>query len=272
MHTPTDYTEKNRHNWNLRTDIHIKSDFYDMPGFLQGGTSLKKIELDMLGDVAGKSILHLQCHFGQDTLSLARLGASVTGVDLSDNAISKAKELSQTIGCKANFICCDLYELPQHLDKQFDIVFTSYGTIGWLPDLDKWAKIVSRYLKPGGRFVFVEFHPVAWMFDDAFEKVGYNYFNSGPIEESQDGTYADKTAPVKLEYICWNHSISEVVNSLIRNGLEINSLDEFDYSPYNIFVNPVEIEKGKFRVGHLDNNVPLVYSILATKKKNDTPL
>lgn len=166
MTANTNYIEKNRQSWNQRTELHVTSAFYDVPGFINGASSLKDIELQLLGDVTGKTILHLQCHFGQDTLSLARLGATVTGIDLSDKAIEAARELAQKVQQDATFICCDLYDLPNYLDEQFDIVFTTYGTIGWLPDLDKWAKIVSRYLKPGGQFVFVEFHPVAWMFDD----------------------------------------------------------------------------------------------------------
>lgn len=266
MNTAPDYIEKNRFSWNQRTEVHITSEFYDVPGFLNGKSSLQDIELNMLGDIKGKSILHLQCHFGQDSLSMARMGAKVTGVDLSDKAIAKANELAEQMQLDASFICCDLYDLPKHLSQQFDIVFTTYGTIGWLPDLDKWAAIVSRYLKPGGHFIFVEFHPVIWMFDDAVEKVGYNYFNAGPIEESQEGTYADKNAPMKVEYVGWNHSISEVVNNLIKHGIEIKNLDEFDYSPYNVFANPLEFEPGKYRVAHHGNKIPLVYSILATKK------
>ena len=154
------YLEKNKDSWNRRTDYHVDSEFYDVKGFLRGNTSLKSVELNLLGDIKTKSILHLQCHFGQDTLSLARMGAEATGVDLSDNAIKNANLLAEKAKLKADFICCDIYSLPQHLDKQFDIVFTSYGTIGWLPDIDKWAKIVSRYLKPGGKLVFVDFHPV----------------------------------------------------------------------------------------------------------------
>ena len=151
-------------------------------------------------------------------------------------------------------------------NEKFDIVFTSYGTIGWLPDLDKWAKIVSRFLKPNGQFVFVEFHPVVWMFDDDFEKIQYRYFNSGAIVETESGTYADKKADITQSYVMWNHSMSEVLNSLIKNGLEITSLDEFDYSPYNCFNKTVEPESGKYRIEHLNNKVPMVYSIKAIRK------
>ncbi len=262
------YIEINRQSWNNKTDIHLKSEFYDLDGFLKGKTSLNSIELELLGDVKGKTILHLQCHFGQDTISLSRLVAEVTGVDLSDKAIERAKQIAKDAKSDANFICCDIYDLPNHLDKQFDVVFTSYGTIGWLPDLDKWAKIVSRYLKPEGKFVFVEFHPVVWMFDDDFEKIGYNYFNSGAIIESESGTYADKTAEITQEYVMWNHGLSEVINSLIENGLEINSLHEYDYSPYNCFNKTIEFEPKKYRIEHLENKIPMVYSIVAEKKSN----
>ncbi|MBI3232611.1 MAG: class I SAM-dependent methyltransferase [Bacteroidetes bacterium] len=260
------YFEINKQTWNKKTEAHLTSDFYDMKGFMAGKSSLNEIELNILGDVSGKSILHLQCHFGQDTLSLARMGAQVTGVDLSDKSIEKAKELASSLNLNAEFICCNVYDLPQHLDKQFDIVYTSYGTIGWLPDLNKWAEIISRFLKPQGQFIFVEFHPVVWMFDDDFAQVGYNYFNTGPIIESETGTYADRAAELNQQYVGWNHGISEVVNSLIKNGLTINSLDEFDYSPYSCFKHVVEFEPGKYRIEHIGNKIPMVYAICAYKK------
>ncbi|WP_284463192.1 class I SAM-dependent methyltransferase [Chryseobacterium sp.] len=267
MNSENNYLEINRNSWNNRTESHLKSEFYDLKGFLNGNTSLNDIELNLLGDLQGKSVLHLQCHFGQDTISLGRLGAEVTGVDLSDRAIESARQLAHETQSNANFICCDIYDLPNHLDKQFDIVYTSYGTIGWLPDLDKWAKVVSQFLKPDGQFIFVEFHPVVWMFDDNFETVGYRYFNSGAIIETENGTYADRNAEITQSYVTWNHGLSEVMNSLIKNGLEINSLDEFDYSPYNCFNKTIEFEPKKYRIEHLDNKIPMVYSVTATKKK-----
>ncbi|MGY0036531.1 class I SAM-dependent methyltransferase [Pedobacter sp. NJ-S-72] len=210
----------------------------------------------------------MQCHFGQDTISLGRLGAKVTGIDLSDKAIAAAKEIAGKTKTEATFICCNIYDLPNHLDEQFDIVFTSYGTIGWLPDLDQWAQIVSRFLKTNGKFVFVEFHPVVWMFDDNFDKIGYNYFNTGPIIETSSGTYADREAKISQKSVGWNHSISEVLNNLLKYNLELSSLDEFDYSPYNCFNNTVEsgTEQKKYRIKHLENKIPMVYAIVATKK------
>ena len=265
MKSEQNYIEINRQSWNNRVDAHLKSEFYDVDGFLSGNNSLKEIELKLLGNINGKSILHLQCHFGLDTISLSRLGASVTGVDLSDKAIASAKQIAKDTNSNAKFICCDIYDLANHLDEKFDIVFTSYGTIGWLPDLDKWAKIISQFLKPNGQFVFVEFHPVFWMFNDNFDKIDYRYFNSGPIVETESGTYADRKAEITQSYVMWNHGLSEVVNNLIGNGLTINSLDEFDYSPYNCFNKTIEFEPGKFRIEHLHNNIPMVFSVTATK-------
>ncbi|MBT8298946.1 MAG: class I SAM-dependent methyltransferase [Maribacter sp.] len=266
MRPKKNYIEINRNSWNAKTDYHMKSDFYDLDGFLKGKSSLNEIELNLLGNLKGKSVLHLQCHFGQDSISLGRLGAEVTGVDFSDKAIDRAKELAKTSKSNTSFICCDIYDLSKHLNTKFDIVFTSYGTIGWLPDLDKWGQVVSRFLKPNGKFVFVEFHPVVWMFDDDFDQISYNYLNSGEIIEIQEGTYADKNADIKQEYIMWNHGISEVVNNLIKNNIEICSLDEYDYSPYNCFNKTVEFEPKKYRIDHLDHKIPMVYAIVGSKK------
>jgi ubiquinone/menaquinone biosynthesis C-methylase UbiE len=268
MKKENNYLEINRKSWNNRTDIHVKSEFYDMNNFIKGRSSLNSIELELLGDLKGKTILHLQCHFGQDTISLSRLGAEATGVDLSDRAIERAKQIAKDTHSNTTFICCDIYELPNYLDKQFDIVFTSYGTIGWLPNLDTWAKIISRYLKPSGQFVLVEFHPLVWMFDDNFEEIKYRYFNSGAIVESESGTYADKKADITQEYVTWNHDLGEVINSLIQNDLEICSLNEYDYSPYNCFNKTLEFEPGKYWIEHLKNKIPMVYSISAKKKNN----
>jgi SAM-dependent methyltransferase len=261
-----DYIKINRDSWNRKTDIHLNSEFYDNENFIQGQSSLNTIELDLLGDIKGKTILHLQCHFGQDTISLSRLGAITTGVDLSDKAIERAEELALKCESSSKFICCGIYDLPNYLDEKFDLVFTSYGTIGWLPDMNKWAAVINNFLKPNGKLVFVEFHPVVWMFDDDFTKVKYNYFNTGPIVESIEGTYAEKDADLTQEYVMWNHSIGEVLTSLLQNGLEVNSFREYDYSPYDCFNKTIKTEARKFRIEHLSNNIPMVYAIVASKK------
>lgn len=265
MNIEDNYIDINRKSWNKRTETHIKSGFYDVDGFLKGKNSLKDIELNLLGDISNTSVLHLQCHFGQDSISLSRLGAEVMGIDLSDVAIAQAREMAKQAHSTASFICSDVYDLPNHLDRQFDIVFTSYGTIGWLPDLDRWAKVISKFLKPGGRFIFVEFHPVVWMFDARFEKIEYRYFNSGAIIETEKGTYADKEAEIKVKTIGWNHSLSEVISSLVQNNLDITYFEEFDYSPYSNFDHSVESEPGKFRIAHLEEKIPMVYALSAIK-------
>lgn len=259
------YTEINKKLWNKRTDYHIRSDFYDVDGFLSGKNFLNSIELDLLGNISGKRVLHLQCHFGMDTLSLNRLGAEVTGIDLSEKAIEYAVTLTGRAGLKANFICCDVYDLPEYLDEKYDIVFTSYGTIGWLPDLERWAAIVSHFLKPGGKFVFAEFHPVVWMFDNDFNEIPYSYFNTEAIIETEANTYADSTAEINLDSVSWNHHLGEVISSLLKQGLRIASFEEYDYSPYNCFKHTIEAEKGKFRIKHLNHKIPMVYSLSAIK-------
>ena len=260
-----DYIKINKQTWNNKTAVHIDSDFYDNDNFIKGKSTLNSIELDLLGDVNGKKILHLQCHFGQDSLSLALMGAKVTGVDLSDRAIAKAQELNIQLQLDAQFICCDIYDLPNHLNDTFDIVFTSYGTIGWLPDLNKWSAVISQFLKPDGKFVMAEFHPVVWMFDTNFKEVFYSYFNIKPIIENETGTYADQYSEIESQTITWNHPTSEVLNALINAGLEINAFNEFDYSPYNCFNETEEFETGKYRIKHLGNKIPMIFSILATK-------
>jgi ubiquinone/menaquinone biosynthesis C-methylase UbiE len=236
-----------------------------MKDFLAGETSLNEIELNLLGDIKGKKILHLQCHFGQDTLSLARMGAEVTGVDLSDKAVDKGRELAEQLGLNARFICSDVYKLPEVLEEQFDIVYTSYGVIGWLPDMNKWAEVVSKFVKPGGKFVFVEFHPFVWMYDYDFTKVNYSYFNVEDIVETESGTYADRGADVQLKSVSWNHSIAEVVQSLVDHQLQIKTFEEHNYSPYSCFNHVVEIAPKKFQIAPFSDKVPLVYAIVASK-------
>jgi ubiquinone/menaquinone biosynthesis C-methylase UbiE len=260
------YIDINRKLWNAKVDSHLKSDFYFVDEFLQGRTSLNSIELDLLGDIKDKKILHLQCHFGQDSISLSRLGAKVTGVDLSDKAIEAAKNLVEKCGTDTQFIVSDVYELPQVLEEKFDIVYTSYGTIGWLPDLDKWAKVISHFLKPAGKFVFVEFHPVVWMFDDDFTFVKYNYFNVAQIVETISGTYAEPTADLENEEICWNHPTSEVLTSLLQENFDLKSFQEYNWSPYACFRHTEEIEIGKYQIPQFGNKIPLVFSLVAEKK------
>ncbi|MEL6356089.1 MAG: class I SAM-dependent methyltransferase, partial [Bacteroidota bacterium] len=205
-----DYLSANKDHWNKSTETHWTSKMYNIEGWLAGDNSnLKEIELSLLPeDLNGKKLLHLQCHFGQDTLSLARMGAEVTGVDLSDRAIAKANELAKLAHLSGRFINCDLYSLPNHLaeDHSFDIVYTTYGTIGWLPDMDKWAAVVARYLKPGGQFIFAEFHPLVWCLNYERNGFEYSYFNRETIIEESDSSYTDGKKELSTE-VGWNHDL-----------------------------------------------------------------
>lgn len=259
------YLEINKDSWSKKLEHHLDSDFYDMPAFMAGKNSLNPIELELLGDVRGKKILHLQCHFGQDTISLSRMGAEVTGVDFSEQSIAKGKELAQELGTSTQFICADVYNLLELLKEQFDIVFTTYGTIIWMPDIKRWAEVVGRFLKPGGKFVFADFHPFVWMHNDELDEVIYPYSNSQAIVEHEEGTYADEQAPIKSSNVTWNHGIGEVVNALVSNGVNLLDLQEYNYSPYPFLSNMEEAEPGKHRTKRFGDKVPLVYSILGEK-------
>lgn len=260
------FFEANKELWNQRTLVHKESSFYNREGFVKGETVLTPVELGELTNVAGKKMLHLQCHFGMDSLDWARRGVRVTGVDLSDEAIREARKLNEELGLDARFICSNVYDLEKHLDDRFDIVFTSYGTIGWLPDLDRWAALIARYLEPGGLFYFAEFHPVVWMFDDEFTHIKYAYENREVIIVENQGTYTDRGAAISGKEYSWNHSISEVLNALIRAGLKLEWFNEHLYSPYPCFRNTVETGKGKWEIRGMEGKLPMVYSLGAVKQ------
>ncbi len=261
-----DYLKINRKLWDDKTKVHYQSEFYDVKSFLAGKDSLNPIEIELLGDVSGKKILHLQCHFGMDSISLARRGAEVTGIDLSDQSIKRAKDLNERSGTKVDFVLSDVYSLQQNLDKQFDIVFTSYGTVGWLPNMDKWAAVIHHFLKPGGKFIMVEFHPVVWMFDDNFKEIIFKYSDVDPIIEELEGTYANRKANIKNQSVSWNHGLATVINALLKKGLLLEGFQEYDHSPYDCFNNTTEIEKGKFQIRGLEGKIPMLYSVSALKK------
>lgn len=259
------YLKVNKTLWNAKTTIHVKSDFYDVEAFKKGKSSLNPAELEALGDVKNKSILHLQCHFGLDSLSWARLGANVTGIDLSDKAIEEARLLNDELGLNVKFICSDIYSLKNIIDEKFDIVFTSYGAIGWLPDIDKWAEIISHFLKPHGIFFIAEFHPVVCMFDDDFKKFKYSYFNSGPDVEEIKGTYADRNADIQHLSYQWSHSLDEVFSALLNHELKITSFKEYPFSYYNCFNNTVRGDDEYWRIKELEDKIPIMFSIKAIK-------
>jgi len=270
----SEYTKANRKLWNAWTQIHETSEFYDNEAFKAGRSTLKSIELEELSDVCGKSLLHLQCHFGQDTLSWARLGARVTGVDLSDEAIKLAGLLAAELNLDARFICSDIYELPGVFDEQFDIVFTSYGVLAWLSDLDRWAEIIARFLKPGGIFYIVEIHPYSDTLDDWETEPGlgirYPYFKPAePMVFDAETSYAEPhaihTDPIRNYQ--WNHSMAEILNALMDAGLHIQFLHEFPMTVFQQLPFMKEID-GWYRLPENLPEIPFLFSVKATKPED----
>jgi SAM-dependent methyltransferase len=265
--------EANRKLWNVWADLHRDSAFYNVPAFLAGRCSLLPAELELLGDVRGKRMLHLQCHFGLDTLSWARRGADVTGVDISDRAIAHAQALGEEAGLPARFIRSDLYDLPNVLDETFDIVFTSYGAIGWLSDLAQWGRIAARYLRPGGRFCSVEIHPflnVLGPVDAASPedlRVRQPYFGNGAperfVETTSYAMAANETHP-ETECFEWRRSFSEILTALVDAGLQIAQVREYPWCCYAHFPFMTRREDGTYAAPP-SLNLPFLFGILAHK-------
>lgn len=262
------YFEVNKETWDKKVSIHTKSEFYDVDSFKKGKSSLNIYELVELGDVKGKSLLHLQCHFGQDTLSLSRLGAKCTGIDLSSEGVKQARLLNKELGLDATFIESNLYDVPTNVEGKFDVVFASYGVIGWLPDLKTWGKIIAEKLKNGGVFYLIEFHPIVWMFDflQTPPKLTYPYLKSEAIYEEYKGTYTNNDADIISKEYGWNHGLGEVVSALTEAGLQIEFLHEFEKSPYNSFPEMNKTDDGMYVLKENQRMFPLLYSIRASKK------
>ena len=271
---PTDPIRDNEALWAAWTRIHEHSEFYDLDGFRRGGVRLRGDEIAALGDVAGKTLLHLQCHFGIDTLSWARLGARVTGADFSEPAIELARRLAMEIGQpEARFVRSDLYDLPARLEGEFDIVYTSRGVLGWLPDIRRWARVVAHFVRPGGTFFINEIHPVAQAFEN--EGVGrgelrlaYPYWeHREPLTFEVHGSYADPTADAGdvVEH-GWDHGLGEIVTALVEAGLRIESLVEHPSLDWALdFLVQRPGEPGWWLPADAGGELPLMFSLRATR-------
>ena len=259
------YFNTNKATWNDKVKVHANSDMYNMKAFKKGESSLMPYELEALGDVSGKSLLHLQCHFGQDTLSWSRMGAKCTGVDLSDEGIKLAQHLNNELKLDAEFVCCNVLDTSEFVKDTFDIVFTSYGVIGWLPDLKPWGKMIAERLKQGGTFFMAEFHPIVWMFDYLDDKtvMKYGYMQDDVIYEAYEGTYANQESKMVSKEYGWNHGLSEVINALTEAGLLIEFLKEYDESPYDVLPNLKKTDSGMFVTE--DKLYPLIFTLKAMK-------
>ena len=265
------YTGTNRQNWNERVPIHARSQMYDVAGFRAGASSLHSIEMEELGDdVPNKRLLHLQCHFGLDTLSWARRGAQVAGVDFSDAAIALAQQLSDELQISATWICADVLTLRDVVAEQYDIVYTSYGVLPWLADLQRWAQVIADSLVPGGIFYIVEDHPFISVFGSEDEATkftaAHDYFGSPePTRWDPGPTYTDGDDVLSTANYEWTHSLGEVITALAAAGLQIAYLHEFPLCAWRRFP---WLELGDDGWWHLpagDARIPLTFSLRATK-------
>ncbi len=272
-----EYLRSNRELWNAWADLHLTSEFYDVEAFKAGKDSLDP-EDDELGDVSGSSLLHLQCHFGKDTLSWARRGARVTGADFSPRAIAAARELAEEVGIPATFVCSAIDELPDALDGRFDIVYTSRGVLGWLPDLARWGQVVAHFLAPGGTFFIHETHPTLYVFDDERSEpelhVRYPYFATAePLRFEYEGSYAVPEAKVRVVEYAWTHSLSDIVSALLDAGLRIVSFREHPEMYYRFAPFMVEVSPGRWRLPEAMPQLPLAFTLKAVRedRTSDAP-
>lgn len=267
--------DANKALWEAWTAIHAEGSFYDLAGFRKGGIRLTDEEVEAVGDVRGKTLLHLQCHFGIDTLSWARLGATVTGADFSPAAIRLARELAADLGvADARFVESNLYDLPATLAGEFDVVYTSRGVLGWLPDIRGWARVVAHFLKPGGIFYISEIHPIAQAFENEGVAPGelrlaYPYWSHvEPLVFDVQGSYADPTADVgEQREHGWDHGLGEIVTALIDAGLTLEWLRESPELDWGAdFLVETAPRSGRYRLPpEVKGELPLMFSLRARK-------
>jgi len=246
----------------------VNSRFYDVPGFLKGNDTLPEPDRQAVGDVQGRTLLHLQCHFGLDTLSWARNGAIVTGVDLSDISIERARSLATQAKLDAKFVCCNVLDAAERIQNRFDIVYTSWGALLWLPDMANWAQTVWRLVRDGGVLHIIEFHPAVYMVEDGEFK--HDYFNTKTYDEVTVGTYTDGgDSMMPLRSISWSHSLADMIQPTLSVGFHLESICEYDFSPYGCFENMVEDKPGEWVIEKFGRSLPYGVS-LKFRKPSDS--
>ena len=262
-----DYRALNLASWNERVPLHVRSEFYDVEGFKAGRSSLHPNEVKELGSVQGKQLVHLQCHFGLDTLSWGRRGAHVTGLDFSEPAITQALSLAADLKLDARFVVSDVYDAPTTLGERYDVVYTGGGALGWLPDIERWAQVVHDLLKPGGVLYLHEFHPTLWMLDDHALGLKYDYWTAPEgLVDTSEGTYTDTDrATEHNRTIVWNHPFSSLLNALIGGGLQLHWLHEHEYSLCQFVDYLVKVDERTWGMPEGKPRTPLMYSLLASK-------
>jgi len=264
------YREANRANWDDRTRIHLGSRFYDVEGWLRDRPGPRPREVEALGDVSGLRLLHLQCHFGMDTLGWARAGARVVGLDFSPAAVAAARELAARAGLApvSEFVCLDVYDAVERLGRAgFDIVYVSLGALCWLPSVDRWAEQVGQLLAPGGRFYLHDTHPVAWALADQRPEFQHTYFEQEqPLVTDSDLTYTDLGHGIAHgRSYEWNHGIGETVTALIRHGLQLEWLVEHDWTVWPQFAWLISAGDGVWSAPVPGPRPPLTFSLLARR-------
>jgi SAM-dependent methyltransferase len=260
-------SELNREFWDERVPIHTGSEFYDVAGFLGGASALRPFEPAELGDVRGLSLVHLQCHFGLDTLSWARLGAQVTGLDFSAPAMDAAAELTARAGLEADWVTSNVMHAPEALGgRRFDVVYTGLGALNWLDDIERWADVIRALIAPGGRLYLVEFHPITDIFGDDDLTVENDYFLDGPRNwPVQEGSYAELEASTQHNATEeWAHPLGEVVSAVAARDLRIELLHEHDYTLSPRWPQLRREEGGIYRFPPGTPSLPLMYSLVAS--------
>ena len=254
--------------WNDTVDAHLRSAYYDVEGFKRGDETLHSIEVEEMGDVSDKSLLHLQCHFGMDTMSWARHGATVTGLDFSEKAIELARSLSSELRIPAEFVCASVYDAPTAVGREFDIVFSSYGAICWLPDLKAWAQVIARCLKPGGFFYICDMHPFLSVFDNGERgtyRLEHSYFRTEALVDPPHPDYADPNHVGAYDGYEWIHTVGEIENSLIDAGLRIEFWHEFPVCVWQCLNAAERCDDGYYRIK--GDPIPLLFSVKASKPR-----
>ncbi|SCL36669.1 Methyltransferase domain-containing protein [Micromonospora nigra] len=269
-----EYRAVNRASWDERAPAHAASPDYAVRRFLDDPAYLSEVvrfDLPRLGDVAGLRGAHLQCHIGTDTVSLHRLGARMTGLDFSGASLEQARDLAARTGADVDFVEADVYDAPQALGgERFDLVYTGIGALCWLPDVRRWAQVVSTVLRPGGRLFLREGHPMLWALDDTRPDgvlaVAHPYFErSEPTVWDEGGTYVttDATFTHNRSYE-WNHGLGEIVTALLDNGFELTMLMEHDSAPWDALPgHTVKGEDGEHRLRDRPWRLPQTYTVQA---------
>jgi len=260
------HLDTNRRWWDERTAIHAKSALYDLPGFRAGRSTLFPFELEEMGDVTDQTLLHLQCHIGLDTLSWSRLGALTTGLDFSPPAIAFARSLAEEIGLVADFVVAAVDDAPEALGRQFDIVYTGRGALIWLPSIDRWAEVVSRLLRPGGRLYLAEFHPLADAMAGELPCFEADYREGSAILDGSPGDYTDRElATLNNDTVEWVHPLGAVVTAIAHAGLVIEQVVERDETYFQRFPELIESSPGIWKFPQDRPQIPLSYSLRAHK-------